>query len=173
MRARKALLPDAPRIRELIALYSGDGTLIPRELPEICENIRDFTVVEEEGAGILACGALHLYGTNLSEVRSIAVDPLQKGKGAGRVLVTALLDEAGQHQVTCVCLFTRVPQFFAKMGFALARHEELPEKIFKDCVKCPRLHACDEIAMVRGRPQPDLRLRARLSPLVMPVRLAR
>ena len=28
---------------------------------------------------------------------------------------------------------------------------ELPDKIFKDCQSCPRLHRCDEVAMVRGR----------------------
>jgi amino-acid N-acetyltransferase len=27
----------------------------------------------------------------------------------------------------------------------------LPDKIYKDCVNCPRLNACDEIAMVRGK----------------------
>jgi amino-acid N-acetyltransferase len=27
----------------------------------------------------------------------------------------------------------------------------LPDKIFKDCQNCPRLHRCDEVAMVRGR----------------------
>jgi amino-acid N-acetyltransferase len=28
---------------------------------------------------------------------------------------------------------------------------ELPDKIFKDCQTCPRLHRCDEVAMVRGK----------------------
>jgi len=26
----------------------------------------------------------------------------------------------------------------------------LPDKVLKDCVRCPRQHACDEIAMYRG-----------------------
>ena len=49
MRTRKAILPDAKHIHELIAAYSGDGTLLPRTLPEICENMRDFVVLEEDG----------------------------------------------------------------------------------------------------------------------------
>jgi amino-acid N-acetyltransferase len=149
MLSRRALLPDAEAIHALIAAYSGDGTLLPRSLAEICENIRDFVVVEEDGE-IVGCGALHLYGTHLSEIRSITVSPKAQGKGAGRVLVEALMQEAEQHNVTCVCLFTRIPEFFARMGFAFARREELPDKMYKDCVNCPRLHACDEIAMVRG-----------------------
>ena len=45
MRTRKAILPDAQQIHDLIAGYSGDGTLLPRTLPEICENVRDFVVL--------------------------------------------------------------------------------------------------------------------------------
>src|SRR6478752_4390614 len=73
MRTRKAILPDAQQIHELIAAYSGDGTLLPRTLPEICENVRDFVVLEEEDGKIIGCGALHLYGTHLAEIRSITV----------------------------------------------------------------------------------------------------
>ena len=36
------------------------------------------------------------------------------------------------------------------MGFAMAQREDLPDKIHKDCCNCPRLHCCDEVAMVRG-----------------------
>jgi len=149
MRTRNAFLPDADAIQELISIYSGDGTLLPRTLAEVCENIRDFVVVEDHGR-VIACGALHLYGLHLAEVRSIAVHPDAKGKGAGRRVVRALLHEAERHQVTGVCLFTRIPEFFAGLGFEMASREDLPDKIYKDCLACPRLHCCDEIAMVHG-----------------------
>ena len=146
---REALLRDATQIHDLIASYSGDGTLLPRSLPEICENIRDFVVVAQAGR-ILGCGALHLYGPHLAEVRSIAVVPEAKGLGAGRMLVDALLEQANRQEVTCVCLFTRIPGFFARMGFTVAQREEIPDKLYKDCHRCPRLNHCDEVAMVRG-----------------------
>ena len=149
MRTRNAILPDADAIQELIATYSGDGTLLPRTFAEICENIRDFVVVEDHHQ-VIACGALHLYGPHLAEVRSIAVDPHAKGKGAGRRVVKALLEEAERQQVNGVCLFTRIPEFFAPLGFAAASREDLPDKMYKDCLACPRLHCCDEVAMVRG-----------------------
>ncbi len=151
MHTRKAILPDAPAIHELISIYAGDGTLLPRSLPELCENVRDFCVVEDEGGKVVACGALHLYGTHLAEVRSIAVHPSAKGKGAGQRVVKALLQEAKHHHVTGVCLFTRIPEFFAKMGFTVAEVTDLPDKIYKDCLKCPKLNACDEVAMVKGQ----------------------
>ena len=149
MHARNATLPDAFAIEQLIQVHVADGTLLPRSLAEICENIRDFIVVEND-AEIVGCGALHLYGMHLAEVRSITVTSKSKGRGAGRVLVDALLREAGKQSVTCVCLFTRIPDFFARMGFHEVEKEKLPDKVLKDCIRCPRQNACDEIAMYRG-----------------------
>ena len=149
MLTRRAILPDVEQVHRLISEYSHDGTLLPRNLGELSENVRDFIVVED-GGEIIACGALHFYGRHLTEIRSIAVWPKHKGKGAGRVLIDALLAEAKLHKIKCVCLFTRIPEFFAKFGFDYASREVLPDKIYKDCLKCPRLHACDEVAMYRG-----------------------
>jgi len=149
MRTRKAFLPDAQQIHDLIAAYSGDGTLLPRSLAEICENVRDFVVLEDNGR-IIGCGALHLYGLHLAEIRSITVSPGRQRQGGGQSLVNALLKEATRHRVSCICLFTRTPQFFSSLGFATVQREDLPDKIYKDCCVCPRFHHCDEVAMVRG-----------------------
>ena len=149
MHARNAKLPDAFAIEQLIQVHVGDGTLLPRTLSEICENIRDFIVVENEGE-IVGCGALHLYGMHLAEIRSITVTNQSKGRGAGRVLIDALMKEAQKQSVTCVCLFTRIPDFFAKMGFKEVEKEARPDKALKDCNKCSRQNACDEIAMYVG-----------------------
>jgi amino-acid N-acetyltransferase len=149
MRTRKAFLPDAQQIHNLIAAYSGDGTLLPRSLAEICENVRDFVVLEDNGR-IIGCGALHLYGLHLAEIRSITVSPERQRQGGGQCLVNALLKQARRHRVSCICLFTRTPQFFANLGFATVQREDLPDKIYKDCCVCPRFHHCDEVAMVRG-----------------------
>src|SRR5260370_7094283 len=149
MRTREAVLPDAEQIHALIAAYSGDGTLLPRRLAEICENVRDFIVLEDDGR-IIGCGALHLYGVHLAEIRSITVDPSSQSNGGGRRLVKALLAQPEKPTVTCVCLFTRIPEFFSPLRFAIAAHQDLPDKIHKDCYPCPRLYRCDEVAMVRG-----------------------
>ncbi len=89
-------------------------------------------------------------GPHLAEIRSIAVRPSTQGLGAGRLLVDALFEEADLHRVICVCLFTRIPKFFEHLGFKIAERAKLPDKIYKDCMSCPRLLACDEIAMYRG-----------------------
>ena len=148
--SRKAKLPgrgEYLRPRELA--FPSDGVAAP-ELCEVCENVRDFTVAESEAGVFLGCGALHLYGPHLAEVRSIVVKPEAKGQGAGGKLLRALLSEAEEQSVTAVSLFTRIPDFFFHFGFRVVDRTALPDKIYKDCQTCPRLYACDEVAMVRG-----------------------
>jgi amino-acid N-acetyltransferase len=147
---RQAKLQDAVNIFDLVNSLSGDGTLLRRSYAEICENVRDFIVAESEAGIFLGCGALHLYGPHLAEVRSIVVKPEAKGQGAGGRLLVALLEEADLQGVVSVCLFTRIPDFFFHFGFRIADRTTLPDKIYKDCQACPRLYACDEVAMVRG-----------------------
>jgi amino-acid N-acetyltransferase len=149
MHTREALLPDAEEIHQLISSYSSDGTLLPRTLAEICENVRDFIVLEEAGQ-VIGCGALHLYGMHLAEIRSITVEKKHQKRGGGELLVQSLMSQARKHQVSCICLFTRSPEFFAKLGFDVAQRDDLPDKINKDCCVCPRYHCCDEVAMVKG-----------------------
>ena len=152
MQVRKARLYDATNIYELVNSLSHDGTLLRRAFAEICENIRDFTVAESEGGVFLGCGALHFYGPHLVEVRPIVVRPEAKGHGAGGAILQALLAEAEEHGVGCVCLFTRIPDFFFRYGFReVEDRTALPDKIFKDCQSCPRLYKCDEVAMARGQ----------------------
>ena len=159
VRIHKARIQDALAIFDLVNSLSGDGTLLRRSYAEICENIRDFTVahaVDPDGTTeFLGCGALHLYGPHLAEVRSIVLKPEAKGLGAGRELLQALIDEAAEHRIMSVCLFTRIPDFFSLFGFREADRAAMPDKIYKDCQTCPRLYACDEVAMVRG-PLPNI-----------------
>jgi len=129
MRTRRATLPDASAIQELIAMHADDGTLLPRSLPEICENIRDFVVIVDDQRRIVGCGALHLYGTHLAEVRSIAVRAEARGRGAGARVVQGLLTESRRQHVAGVCLFTRIPDYFAKLGFTVVPLSDLPDKI--------------------------------------------
>lgn len=151
MLVRKARLHDASNIYELVNSLSGDGTLLRRAFAEICENVRDFTIAETEAGVFLGCGALHLYGPHLAEVRSIVVQPEAKGKGAGGRLLQSLIEEAEDHGVQSVCLFTRIPDFFFRYNFRVVEDRTvLPDKIYKDCQSCPRLYKCDEVAMVRG-----------------------
>jgi amino-acid N-acetyltransferase len=155
MSTRRANLQDAHAIHQLIESFSYDGTLLRRSYEEICANIRTFTVVETKTHQFLGCAALHIYGHHLAELRSIVVCPETKGRGAGGLLVKAILSQAEAEGIQCVCLFTRIPTFFEHFHFHIAERLIFRDKVLKDCSHCARRNACDETAMALGElPEP-------------------
>jgi amino-acid N-acetyltransferase len=122
--------------------------MLPRTEFEMAENIRDFLVASEDGH-LVGCGALHFYTPTTGEVRSLAVRQGLKTKGIGRRLVEALDEEARRHDLHSVFAFTYVDGFFRKLGYEEVDRGELPLKAWKDCLRCPKLQACDEIAMLK------------------------
>jgi amino-acid N-acetyltransferase len=159
---RKALLTDITALLELINAYAAKGIMLPRTEFELAENIRDFLVAFDAGH-LVGCGALHFYTAASGEVRSLAVDPSLKTKGIGRAIVEALEDEARAQDLHSLFAFTYVPGFFGKLGFDEVDRGELPLKAWKDCLRCPKFQACDEIAVLKrlkpdAQPAPVLRL---------------
>jgi amino-acid N-acetyltransferase len=148
MTRRKATMRDIPAILQLINGYARQGIMLPRNEFELSEGIRDFTVLYD-GERLLGCAALHFYGPTLAEVRSLAVHPESKGAGAGRLLMEALEQEARAFDLDILFAFTYVPGFFQKMGYSEVERGELPLKAWKDCLRCPKFQACDEIAVLK------------------------
>jgi argininosuccinate lyase/amino-acid N-acetyltransferase len=64
-------------------------------------------------------------------------------------LVQFFLEKAKGLGIKRVFVLTRMPAFFEKCGFRTVSINSLPQKVTKDCAKCPKNHACDEIAMVQ------------------------
>jgi amino-acid N-acetyltransferase len=157
---RKATLQDIPKLLGLINNYAANGIMLPRTEFEMSENIRDFTVAYS-GRQLLGCGALHFYTPTSGEVRSLAVAPHLKSRGVGRRIVTTLEKEASENDLHAIFAFTYIPEFFQKMGFDEVERGELPLKVWKDCLRCPKFQCCDEIAMLKAlRPHPVLAIGA-------------
>jgi len=148
---RKAVMPDLTHMLELINGYAGMGIMLPRTLFELAEDIRDFTVAVADGR-LVGCGALHFYGPAAAEIRSLAVHPDWKSHGVGRMLVEALEKEAVDLGLAWIFAFTYVPGFFQKLGFAEVDRAELPSKVWKDCLICPKFQCCDEVPMRKKLP---------------------
>jgi amino-acid N-acetyltransferase len=145
---RKALMRDIPPILALINGYAAKGIMLPRTEFELSEAIRDFSVVYL-GDQFLGCGALHFYSPTVAEIRSLAVHEEAKTHGVGRKLVEALAAEAEAYELDAVFAFTYVVDFFRKVGFEVVERGALPLKAWKDCVRCPKFQACDEVAVLR------------------------
>jgi RNA 3'-terminal phosphate cyclase (ATP) len=145
---RKARAEDVPGIQKLISHFAARGELLPRTLNELYQHLRDFFVCEVEGE-IVGISALSLYWEDLAEVRSLAVREACGGKGLGAALVTACLEEAARLGIRRVFALTYRPGFFEKLGFRPIEKQELPQKIWKDCIKCVKFACCDETALIR------------------------
>jgi amino-acid N-acetyltransferase len=145
---RKAVMHDIASILQLVNSYAARGAMLSRTEFEMSEAIRDFTVVTLDGE-LLGCGALHFYSPTTAEIRSLAVWDHAKTKGVGRKLVEALVAEAEQYELHAVFAFTYVVEFFSRVGFHHVERGALPLKAWKDCVRCPKFQACDEVAVLR------------------------
>jgi len=143
---RKALIPDVKEIHRLLLDYARDGLLLSRSLAELYEMLRDFYVFEVDGK-VVGTAALNICWEDLAELRSLAVHPDYNGRGAGKELVQACLDEARRLGLRRVFALTYKQAFFEKLGFAVIEKSQLPHKIWGDCMKCAKFPDCDEIAL--------------------------
>lgn len=143
---RRARIPDARIIHQLLLTYAKEGQLLGRSLAAIYDSIRDFYVYEEDGK-ILGIGALAICWEDLAEVRSLAVVPGQHGKGIGRKIVEKCLHEAKDLGLQRVFALTYQPEFFQKLGFTEIDKAQLPQKVWGDCINCVKFPDCDEFAL--------------------------
>jgi amino-acid N-acetyltransferase len=145
---REARVTDVPAIGALIEHYARQGLLLPKPLGRIYEALRTFVVWEEDGR-VLGCGRLDIVWEDLAEVGSLAVHESLRGRGAGTAIVEALVEEARDLGIPRLFALTYQVRFFEKIGFQVIPKQDLPHKIWKDCLGCAKYDRCDEVAMQR------------------------
>lgn len=146
---RKAMAADVEASHRLLNEYAQQGLLLPRSLSELYEHLRDYFVLEvHEGEEVEGICGLGICWSDLAEIESLAVSEEQQGKGFGRKLVDACLGEARLLGISRVFTLTYVPEFFIRLGFREVDKGTLPQKIWADCLKCPKFPNCDETALM-------------------------
>lgn len=149
---RPASPGDARAIRALFSPFVEKGIVLPRTEEEIRQRSGDFLVAERLGE-IVGCGALTDYGNGLQEVRSLIVRDDCQGLGIGGLLVEGLAEMAPRRGCTRLFALTLRDHFFCRHGFRVVPMDLFPEKVWKDCVVCPKRECCDEIAVLRELPE--------------------
>ncbi len=145
---RKARVYDIKQIQELINAFARQDLMLPRSLNELYEGIRDFWVAQERGK-IIGCCALHISWADLAEIKSLAVRKEQQKKGIGQELVQACLQEAMALGAKKVFVLTYKPAYFQAFGFKKVQHDDLPHKVWAECINCPKFPNCQEIALLK------------------------
>ncbi|MGB5686173.1 MAG: N-acetyltransferase [Candidatus Electrothrix sp.] len=143
---RPARMSDVKDIHSLLQHFSAKGLLLGRSISSLYDQLRDFVVFDDNG--IQGVCALHICWENLAEIRSLAIAEQHQGKGIGRQLVHSCLDEARSLEIGRVFTLTYQAAFFKKLGFSDIEKNDLPHKIWSDCLQCPKFPDCDEEALV-------------------------
>jgi amino-acid N-acetyltransferase len=146
---RKARIQDIRPIQQLLGHYAHQGKLLARSLSELYVHLRDmFVCMDDQDTTLLGCCSLHIVWENLAEIRSVAVAEEHLGRGLGRELVTAAIEEARELGIVRLFVLTYETGFFEHLGFRLVDKNSLPHKIWADCIHCPKFPECDENAMI-------------------------
>jgi amino-acid N-acetyltransferase len=148
MNVRNANVNDVKQIHALINCYAERDQMLFRSMADIFTNLQTFLVVEQDGQ-VVGCCALEVIWSDLAEIKSLAVDEVQKGRGAGSMLVNAAVEQAKRLGLPTVFGLTLKPQFFEKLGFKVVDKGTLPMKVWSDCARCTKQQNCDETAVIK------------------------
>ncbi len=145
---RKARIKDVPQIFKLVNQMARlKNNLLPRSMSELYEHVRDFVVAVDNDRVIGTC-SLHIFWEDLAEVRSLAVDLEYQGQGWGEQLTRIIIEDGRELGMLRLFTLTTIPEFFEKFGFRISTKEELPQKTWSECFRCPKFTECDETAQV-------------------------
>ncbi len=145
MTIREATVLDVDEIAYLIKTFSSKGLMLPKTPYKIFSTIQNFFVAEKDKK-IIGCVALNVIWKDLCEVCSLAVSEEHRGKGIGKLLVKKALDRAKKLKIPRAIALTYEDKFFEKMGFHKVDKDQFPRKLWRECLECPKLEECDEIA---------------------------
>ena len=153
---RRAVSADVEEILTLTNGMAKKGLMLPRSKYKIVTTLSSFFValmpVGGEAAGegtmeIAASGAFIPLWTDMGEIMSLAVKEQYQGKGVGKQLVRTLIEEGRRMGMPEIITLTYQVDFFQSLGFSVADKDKFPRKLWRECLECPKLEACDETAM--------------------------
>lgn len=146
---RRATAADVDAIFSLTSSMAESELMLSRSKYKIATMLPTFAVAEEESGAIIGCGSCSILWTDLAEICALAVRRDRQGQGVGAAVVAALVEESRRLRIPKIITLTYQVKFFEKMGFAVVDKDAFPRKVWRECLECPKLEACDETAMFR------------------------
>lgn len=130
---RRARVSDVPAIKQLVDTYAGK-ILLEKNLVTLYEAVQEFWVAEHPDVQgkVVGCGALHVFWSDLGEIRTIAVDPAMLGRGIGHAIVDRLLEVARDLQLERLFVLTFQTAFFGQHGFTEIEGAPVTTEVFEE-----------------------------------------
>lgn len=144
---RRANISDIDTLYDLINIYSEKEVVLPRTKESLYQNVFSIFVAIVDGK-VVGSASLTILDKQLAEIRSLVVDSSMKKAGIGKLLVERIVEETKRLGIDKLISLTYQVDFFQKCGFEVTVKDNMPQKVWKDCIHCPKLHHCDEIAMI-------------------------
>jgi amino-acid N-acetyltransferase len=144
---RRARAADVPAIQRLINSFADRDEMLPRSLNELYENLRDYFVVEARDR-VAGCCALHVTWADLGEIKGLAVREEHRGCGLGGRLVEQCMEDARALGLPRIFVLTYIPDYFERFGFQHVDKADLPQKVWSECIRCPKFPDCGEVSMM-------------------------
>jgi amino-acid N-acetyltransferase len=135
VKIRRARTGDIRAIRSLVDAYTADRRLLSKATVTLFEQVQEFWVAADEQDRVLGCGALHVMWEDLAEIRTVAVDPAQRGRKIGHKIVAALLDQARELGVRRVFCLTFETRFFGSFGFTEIDGAPVPHGVYEQLLR--------------------------------------
>lgn len=142
---RKPRLSDVPAMHVLMQPLIRSEVLLPRTPRAIVEHLRDYTLAVDEDDRILGLASLSLVEVHLAELGAVVCQRPELLEA----LVSGVLNEAREIGVQRVFVLAPESSAYEGLGFTVTQIADLPEKRDRQCLRCPRLPRCRQVALVR------------------------
>jgi amino-acid N-acetyltransferase len=142
---RKPVLSDVPAMHLLMQPLIRSEALLPRTPRSIVEHLRDYTLAVDENDEVVGLASLSLVEVHLAELGAVVCQQPDLAKA----LVSRVLNEARELGVARVFVLAPDPSTYEALGFQQTEMVDLPEKRDRQCLRCPRLPRCRQVALIK------------------------
>ncbi len=142
---RKPRLSDVSAMHHLMQPHIRSEALLPRTPRAIVEHLRDYTLAVDEDDTVVGLASLSLVEVHLAELGAVVCQQPELMEA----LVTRVLDEAREMGVQRVFVLAPEATAYEALGFSVTAISDLPEKRDRQCLRCPRLPRCRQVALVK------------------------
>ncbi len=118
----------------MVKFFIAQGLEFDEDEKEFDNVLGCWKIVQPEDYLVAGCMLVNREGHYV--IQGIAVEPIMRKFGLGKILVKKALEEARKLGAAEVILVGRSPGFYEKLGFETVEPEKAP-KIF-DCLGCPQ-----------------------------------